>query len=407
MKLVPIFFLWHFVLAHWPLLAESDASCEIPYSRSSRVGWYEPTAPALPTILTEVTQTGTAVSTIAGILAGLDVTLLSQGTRAYTTLEIASCNDAALPDSGSLSWMDSPTQLSVGHDLLQYHVGAVVGNWILLTGITAGWSIVATQLGMARARIPGGLILPILFLMGPTSSSAVTLLRDGTAVQKVLGGCSITAQSMGLNMLSVFLSPAFFGAQWVRDGQEYAWADASEPNYVKHYGLLFSDYRGGRQFFVNAELLMSLATGVLKSYQATQTNCKDIVTAAAAVSLAYLASLIVLRPHAEFKDRLFFTSIAALESTALTMQAISLWTGTEESQSTTRTISESIVMVAEWTLTIRTLYDVGRRIYGFYQRSRAVPVKKLALSRPTTPLKSMILSIWLKSRLSVSIHKMI
>jgi hypothetical protein len=218
--------------------------------------------------------------------------------------------------------------------------------------------------------------------MAPTAGSATTLIRDGTADQQALGACSIIAQAVGLITVTVFLHPTFFGANWVSEDDRLKWVDGQEPGYVKHYGLLFIDYRGRRHLFIIVELLMSTETGILRSYQATQSNCRDVVTAAAAVSAAYLLAIGVLRPHLEFKDRVFFTAIAGIETFALTTQAFSLWLGSEETQAKTRTVAESAVMVAEWALTIKSLYDIGRRIKSIYDYFRVGSLKTQPLSVP-------------------------
>jgi hypothetical protein len=197
--------------------------------------------------------------------------------------------------------------------------------------------------------------------MTPTTTSATNLLRDGTVTQQLIGGCSITAQVLGMGLVAVFLHPTHFGARW-----NSKWVDGPESGYVNHYGMLFKDYREGRHWFIAAELLMSMATGVIKSYLTTSGNCRDVVTAAAATSLAYALSMGLLRPNLNPKERIFYGAIASIEALALSMQAIAYWAGSEETRKKTRAAAESIVMVAEWSLFAKSIFDIGNRIKSIY-----------------------------------------
>lgn len=348
---------------------------ELPFSRSSRfvmVGTAQPAEPALPGVSVKTVQIATTVTTMAGVVSALSVTQVAQGSRAQSVFQMVSCDEDAGSDAGAYpSLMDSPTQLAIGGSTLQYDLGAVIGNWGLLGATASLWTIAALKFGVDKARYPGGLTLPVLFLITPTVTSAVNLLREGSVTQKLVGGCSITAQVIGIGLVAVFLHPSNFGAQWVSKEGEKKWVDDREVGFVKHYGMLFEDYRGNRQLFIAGELLMSVATGILKSYQATQGNCKEVVASAAVVSIAYLLSMGLLRPNAEPRDRIFYTAIAGIEALALSTQAIALWAGSKETQAKVRRVTESIVMVAEWALFVKSIYDIGRRIKSVYDYFKA------------------------------------
>ncbi|MEI6806835.1 MAG: hypothetical protein WCK49_10095, partial [Myxococcaceae bacterium] len=218
----------------------------------------------------------------------------------------------------------------------------------------------------AEARFPGGLTIPVLFLISPTMSSAVSLLRSGTVTEQLVGGLSVTMQAIGTGVVALFLHPTSFKAQWVVEDEEGDWRDQNEPGYVNRYGILFRDYRDGRHFFITAELLMSMATGILKSYQASESNCRNVVTTAAGMSTAYALSMILLRPNARPNERIFYAAIASIEALALIMQATSLWVASEETQAKTRALAESVVMASEWALIAKSMYDVARRIRSIY-----------------------------------------
>ena len=108
-----------------------DSPCAIQFMDLSATGsWIEPFAPpALPVPVTQTSQAISAVSSVASVLSATNPTQVSQSSRTFLTLSILSCNNAAQPDQGSLSWADSPTRLTIGNDNLEYYFGAVVGNW--------------------------------------------------------------------------------------------------------------------------------------------------------------------------------------------------------------------------------------------------------------------------------------
>lgn len=364
MNLYLIFFVFISVTA----LAET---CPIPFSRAGRVVLIdaEPievtSAPtALPKILTQTTQTATGVSTIASVVtAGTGV---GPSIRGLSLQAMLSCDNNDQTDPQPLSWTDSPTQLSIGNSTLKYDLGAVVGNWALLGGLAGVWGAIATKTGTAEIRFPGGLTLPVLFLTGSTATSAVTLLRDGTYSEQIAGGFSLTAQLIATGVVAVFLHPTYFQAVWQTSTGKWVDGMKATPGYVKRYGMLFKDYHSGTHWFITVELLMSLATGILQSYQGTELNCRTLVTASAATSIAYAASILFFRPNIKRPERIFYGAISSLQALALSAQSLALWTASQETQEKVQTVTQSIMAATQWALLVKSVYDLAKAARSIY-----------------------------------------
>lgn len=350
------------------LLAKTNTSCLLPLSLAGHVTILEPPKPVLPIEATKATEVATVVANTLSVLT-LQPQGLSQGSRAFANLKMVSCDDASKPEEGALAWSDSPTQLSIGNNnTLQHNIGAVVGNWALFGGTVTAWAMAAKKFSLETAHYPGGLILPVLFLMTPTTSSAVTLLRQGTATEQVGGGFSITAQVLGTGLVAIAMHPNYFGAHWSTVGTKAGWSDKLlQDGYVKRMGLVFGDYGENRHWFIAPELLMSMATGILQSYQASASHCKDLLIASAAINTAYALSLIFLRPNMEPKERIFYAGLASVQAAALTTQAIAAVVTSKETQDKIRPITSGIMMVTEWALWAKSMWDLGRRIQSMWK----------------------------------------
>ncbi|MEI6806236.1 MAG: hypothetical protein WCK49_07000 [Myxococcaceae bacterium] len=357
------------------LAANSDNSCSSLLSRASRVVLIEPepespSGTALPVVVTETTRTATTVSTASSII--LSTTQVAQGSRILSLQQMVSCNNNDPTEQTSLSWTDSPTQLSIGNTTQQYNLGAVVGNWAILGGTTACWTALATKLGTEATHYPGALIMPVMFLMSPTTSAAVSLVQQGTTTEQLVGGLSLSVQAIGMGVVAVFLHPTHFGAEWVSN----QWTDKNYAGYVKHYGMLFKDYRSGAHAFITAEFLMSMATGLLQSFQSLGNDCRYLITTSAATSTAYALSTVLIRPHQHPHDRIFYGAIASIQAVAINTQAISSWVASEETQQKVRNVTESILTATQWALLAKTVYDLGRYAKTIYDYMRSAPQVK-------------------------------
>jgi hypothetical protein len=255
-----------------------------------------------------------------------------------------------------------------------------------MMGAVGIWAGVAYQLGPEAGQFPGSLILPVLFLICPTVVSSVTLLRDGDAGQQATGAISILLSLTGSGAVSVLMSPRFFKARW--DAHEQKWVDLphSKKHWVAQYGELFETYGSGRQGYIVIELLTSVAVGTLKSYQILEQNCGRLLWAGTAVYDAYALSQLALRPNRNKHVQIFYAGIATLQALALTTQAIASVTASEETQEEVQRVTQSIVVVTEYLMMIKTLFDMGLRFKGWYDRFyHPKPIVRTHAAKPSTP----------------------
>ncbi|MBH2006914.1 MAG: hypothetical protein I8H75_06240 [Myxococcaceae bacterium] len=341
--------------------------------------------PAIPPQVTESAKTGAAVSTLLGTVTAVGLTQVAQNARTGLTLGILACDDRLPAQTGALDWQDSPTRIALGSDDLQYHAGAVLGNWALLLGISSVWGAVAYRIGVFQAHLPGSLILPVLFLISPTTTSSVSLMRQGDASQKTLGACSLIATLVGVGAAGVPTLPWFFRAHW--EIEEREWVDVwPGSGWVDRYGELFDTYGPARQGYIIAELFTSVTVGVLKSYQSLQADCSRLLWVAAGVYDAYALSQIGLRPNRNPHVQYFFSGIAGLQALALTTQAIASVAASEETQQQVRSVTQWVVVATEYLMMVKTLFDIGLRVKNVYD---GVFVKK-PLPEPASLTKPLL-----------------
>lgn len=184
--------------------------CYIPMSISSSA-IIIPTPPILPLEATQTVEIATSIVSSANVFVITSPTQIAQGARSIPLLKLISCDDTIEPET--LSWKDSPMQLSIGDDRL---LGAVIGNWLLLAIGSTIYAVIAYKFGTDKTHFPGGLSSAILFLITPTVSSALTLLRLGTIGQRVLGGISLLIKVVGILLFSMLFHPTQFGAIYKR-----------------------------------------------------------------------------------------------------------------------------------------------------------------------------------------------
>lgn len=351
-------------------LAESEFPCQLPVLKGCLISSAQQSLPqpALPVVLTQATQTGGSVSTAVSMVTAVGPTQVAQNARAGLTLDLLACDEGLPVQEDKLAWPDNPTQLTLGNDWLQYHFGAVVGNWALMSGATAVWVGVAHKMGAGPAHFPGSLILPVLFLICPTTASAVTLLRDGNVGQQATGAVSLFLSLAGAGFVGAVMHPKFFKARWEHHEREWVALTESKSPWVEQYGELFETYGSGRQWYIVVELLTSMAVGSLKSYQVLEQNCGRLLWSGAAIYDAYALSQLAFRPNKNRHVQMFYTGIAGLQAVALTTQAIASVATSEETQQKVKTVTQSIVAATEYLMMVKTLFDIGLRFKDWYER---------------------------------------
>lgn len=366
-----------------------DSACYSLLSRAGRVVIIDPEPELIPVpsnLPTEVTSTGTVITKVSNTANIISGTNIGPGVRTLALQELLAC-EISTNYTDSLSWSDSPTQLAVGNSDLQYQTGAVLGNWALLGATAIGWGALAFKYGADNLRFPSGLTLPVLFLTAPTASAAMTLLQEGTLGQQVLGGLSFTAQLIGTGAVAVILHPYHFGARWdaskATEWTSGAWGDAlGREGYTKRQGILFRDYRLGMHWFMTVELLMSMASGVLSSYQSTGGDCKKLLAGNMGTQISYALAQVLLNPNRNRGESIFYGCIAVLQALAVTIPVVSWWAGaSEETQKKVDTAAQWTVSVTQWALMGKSIYDLGKRIRSvyrnFFTRPSAAPVTNL------------------------------
>jgi hypothetical protein len=302
----------------------------------------------------EATQVAQGISTIMSVVAGTSTTQIAQSTRSNFIFQMLSCNNA---DNSTYNptWIDNPTTLAIGNDKLNTHLGTLVSDWVVIGTVTLIWKGATVYYGQEKTRYPGGLIIPVLFLLPHTTASSMTLIFQGNLYERFIGGLSMATQAIGTGVVAVILLPKYFHAQWNKECGN--WEDSDATKYTAGYGMLFSDYQGYQGFIV-AEAIESIGVGFLKACQNTGADCKTLITISAINAAVYAGSLLLLHPHRKTSDKIFYTTIAGIQAAALTTQAIIVWIGSQETQNLVKSVTEPVVMATEWALLLKSCYDV-------------------------------------------------
>jgi hypothetical protein len=180
-------------------------------------------------------------------------------------------------------------------------------------------------------HLPGWLIVVYVPLLQPTVTSSVTLLlRPSLDVVLGLFGVAVCAAPAAWIVHTVALRRPFPAATKPATGNLSAspvlrlllsrrcgWGDrARGSGFVRHYGALFEEHVGGRQWFVvvdlSAEVLMGLLGALVGLPQQHATRCAGLKAAAVAVTASFLLAVLALRPSNKLLDAALTTSNAAV-----------------------------------------------------------------------------------------------
>lgn len=313
-----------------------------------------------PANVAESSGTAVASSALIGALAGSPASV-SEGARGQIAFQIASCQTDIPLQTTPLSWNRSPTFMSIGQDGLQYNRGAVVGNWVLLTSMGLIHGGLTAYLGAQKTHFPGALIFPVLFLVPPTATAAMNLIRYGGAGDKTLGVFSIGAQTLGTLGMALFLRPSSFKAEW--DFEKLDWGDTSQEGYVAQYGFAFRNYYDQRQWFQACELLFSIAAGSLNAFQTGQSSCLPVLSVGAATYGAFAVVVIVLRPTTNTFNRVYSGGASSMQFLSILLSLI----GTSTDSFTLKQAGSGLAIVMQWVTTARSignlLVSLGRNLF--------------------------------------------
>jgi hypothetical protein len=181
-------------------------------------------------------------------------------------------------------------------------------------------------------------------LITPTVSSATALLgkcgesasSSSMTVDLVLGLGVLLAAVFVQALLVMLFATNRFGARCMRQRivvrgdnllqQRLRWLyrsavryeDAADrPGFVERWDFVFGDYATGRQWFVAVDHFMALCAGVLSGLTAMGPGwCRALSGVLSAASVAFVALLLCLQPHATRADRYLAVCGAAMQSGA-------------------------------------------------------------------------------------------
>ncbi|MEI6806162.1 MAG: hypothetical protein WCK49_06605, partial [Myxococcaceae bacterium] len=343
--------------------------CQLPYSVGmlTEVNLPRPQPPSQIPFSTAVLQsTATAVASTAVIsMVVVSPGSVVQGSRGTVGLQIASCQEDSEIPTDPLGWSDSPTQLSLGSDDLSYYSGAVVGNWLLLTGLFTGHGLLAVYFGRPTMRFPGGMILPVMFLTPTMATSATTLYRFGNTTDQAIGTISLIGQGVySVSILYVLVSADF---KAVYNPTEYKWVDTSQPGFVKQYGLLFKDYGHNRQWFMGLESFFSIAAGMLGAYNLAQTSCSNLLAAGTSFFGSYALAQSALRPAKTKYDRIYYSAVSGSQLLSILLNTI----GSAVDSDDMRKVGNGLAVATQWLVAARGIFDGLRQIKEIYGALRS------------------------------------
>lgn len=373
-----------------------------------------PSTPVPPVISVAVTATAGTVGHVASLasIAAISPSVVTQASRIGTVTSVLACDDGSAFDTQPLDWSLSPTQISLGDGMLQYVDGAVLGNWMLFSGIAIIHTLLAKKWGEAQLRYPGFMILPALFLFPSTARSAVTMMRLGSGVEQALGSISFVGQLGIIGGLVRLLMPSRFGAVIKHEpgrpflaylakagaiGQflyallpvskeetlDKKWRSKEEnSHFMQQYGPVFRDYRQGWYAFMVPELCMTMASGTLDSFQIDpKSSCENLLYAATGVYGVYAASLLVLHPHRYGFNRIYFGSVASIQFLALAIGSIQKGVPSLQNNTALQAAAEGIPVALQYVTLLRSLYDIAFQVRGGYKYYNWNLKEKISLSQ--------------------------
>ncbi len=280
-----------------------------------------------------------------------------QGVRSANIMKALICKDSEDNIGESLTVAASPLRMELGDTPLRYHLGAVMGNWVVFSGTALISGALAKRFGSESVGFPGVASIPALFLLPATTESTVKLIAQGTSGETAAGVISALAQTAGVAMIGVLMHPRFFHATW-QDG----WKDAENfPGFVGKTGAIYEGLRDQRNWFAIVDVGTSVLSGLLAGLQGSANNCGAMLIANAITYSGYAVALIALKPYENKYEQYFFSGVAVAQAAALTAQAIVHGTASEETADKVRPAAQGVVMTTEILLSIKGAYDVLRR----------------------------------------------
>lgn len=323
----------------------------------------------------DVVQTSQTVAKISSVvsLTSLSPGGVAQSSRMSSLMRVIGCQNGIPFEPENPSIDDNPTRLVIGDSSLRYALGTVVGNEALFLGLSTIAAILSSLKDAETIRAPGVLVVPVLFLSTSTATSATTLLRFGGTIEQSIGGSMFALHALGILGVGVVLSSSHFEANRTEGNK---WRDLHNNGYVHRYGYLFKDYRAGYQQFVVVELLMTMASGVLQSFQNQQKDCGVLTATAASVYGVYAAAMIICRPHEHPVEKGYFTTIAVAQFVPIAMKAI---------DSRTESVAASVLVCLKYTTLLRGLFDAAMMIKSLNRvRAKQKPKKREVENRDET-----------------------
>jgi hypothetical protein len=335
--------------------------------------------------------------------------------RALTELRLAECGGVS---GEPLLLAESILQLRIGTDGLSYRRGAVVGNVVFWAALAAAAVVLVQQrargvlrrggetLGLWEAagalHLPGWLIVVYVPLLQPTVTSSVTLLlRPSADVLLGLFGLAVCAAPAAWSVHIVALRRPFPAVAKPATGdlsasplprlllsQRCGWRDrARGSGFVRHYGALFEEHVGGRQWFVavdlSAEVLMGLLGALVGLPQQQVTRCQGLKAASVGVTASFLLAVVSLRPSNKLLDAVITTSNAAVGAAGAVAVLVSADVGPPFA------LAQGIFAAASVLLSLGELHSAGRALRWLWAavrgRARGAAAPRRRAGRPCDP----------------------
>lgn len=324
----------------------------------------------------------TEVKTIANVMSqvstGISVVSVNpsnaiQAGRFNAISQISNCKNNDNNDNEPLPRTESPTGLAVTNSNNQYLVGAVIGNIGVVLGSSAIYSVVSRITPifktMGDAGYPGGLLfVPIIFLE--------TMAKHATSLF-ILGKSDVTSYAIGalgaLFDVSCFTFALYkltygFQAKYVVDSTypKGEWTSVGpNTNFHNEYKFLYEEYKPQNHKFLLADMSVNILMGSMSGIAGDLNNSCSITTyLATLVNIGFFAATIYYRPQVHALNTAFTITMSALQTGSLVIASYQQFTNNQDNE-ILNTIKETLGLVCQTLLSIKTLIDIKDVIFSF------------------------------------------
>lgn len=341
-------------------------------------------------------KTVKAVNTASKItsIASLSITNVALSQRVALTNTATRCQDSNKEfQATEMGWPDSIFQVSIGGTDLKYINGALLGAWSTRAALLGGHFLVSKKFSAHKTHFPGGQILPTMFFYAGTASLETTTYRFGNSVEKSITFFSSVLQVSTIIYYALHFHPYNFEAfpvtidksPWLYKKvkailpllpKSYSitqW-ESLDQEYMHTMGVSFSNYKGGYQYFLIAELLTTGSLGIINGFTIPNapTNCYPPLLATTLVQGLYTTATIAMRPFDTPLENLYFGTIASLQFTELIVATAQHDNIELQNNIYAQNFIEYTPLVIQAISMIRGLYDTCVLLYSVYRHFKPI-----------------------------------